>query len=95
MSKGPVFSNAAVWLMMLKEGGRWTAAEVGQRLAIDQTAAASALRAMHEFGTVQKWERSPANDRVRFGVTPACKIPRGVTISDVIECDLAGVGAEA
>jgi hypothetical protein len=79
----PAFKNSAVWLMMLAEGGRWTAAEVGARLEIDQTAAASALRAMHEFGTLQKWDRSPTNDRVRFGVTNECKIPRGVTVQDV------------
>lgn len=87
------FSNAAVWLMMLKEGGRWTATEVGDRLGIDQTAAASALRAMHEFGTVQKWERSEHNDRVRFGVTNACKVPRGVVLRDILDCDLQAVTA--
>jgi predicted transcriptional regulator len=77
------FSNAAVWLMMLREGGRWTAAEVGERLSLDQTAAAGSLRSMYEFGTVQKWERSETNDRVRYGVTVDCKIPRGVTVKDV------------
>lgn len=83
MKDNAAFKNSAVWLMMLKEGGRWTAAEVGARLGLDQTAAASALRAMHEFGTLQKWERSEANDRVRFGVTDDCKIPRGVVVRDV------------
>ena len=29
---GPEFSNAAVWLMMVKEGDRWTAAEIGERM---------------------------------------------------------------
>lgn len=84
MTNDVAFKNSAVWLMMLKEGGRWTAAEVGERLQIDQTAAASAMRAMHEFGTLHKWERSPTNDRVRFGVTTECRIPRGVTVQDVM-----------
>lgn len=85
------FSNAAVWLMLLKEGGRWTAVEVAARTRQDQTAAAASLRAMHEFGTVQKWDRSADNDRVRFGVTPACKVPRGISISDILACDLTQV----
>jgi hypothetical protein len=80
-----MFSNSAVWLMMLKEGGRWTAAEVGARVGMDQTAAACALRSMHEFGTIQKWGRSETNDRVRFGVTVECKVPRGITVRDVMD----------
>lgn len=82
------FSNAEVWLLMLKEGGRWSAAEIGQRVGMGQTEAGTNLRAMHEFGTVQKWERVNPGDRVRFGVTPGCKVPRGVTVQDILACNL-------
>lgn len=87
------FTNAAVWLMLLKEGGRWSAAEVGERVGMDQTAAATNLRFMEEFGTVKRWARGDKpTDRVRFGVTAECKVPRGVKLSDILACDLKAAG---
>lgn len=76
------FNNAAVWLMLAGEGGRWTAAEVAARLGMDQSSVASNLRAMTEFGTMQRWERNEADpaSRVRFGVTPDCTVPRGIKV---------------
>jgi predicted transcriptional regulator len=79
------FKNSAVWLMMLKQGGRWTAAEIGVHLGTDQSSAATALRAMVEFGTMARWDRSETNDRVRFGVTADCKVPRGVSVKEITE----------
>ena len=88
MSREVKFSNPVVWLMLLREGGRWTASEVGERINLDQTSAAASLRTMTEFGTLRRWDRSETNDRVRFGVTAECKVPRGVTLQDILACDL-------
>jgi predicted transcriptional regulator len=79
------FKNSAVWLAMLKQGGRWTAAEVGALIGTDQSAAGTALRSMSDFGTVHRWDRSDTNDRVRYGVTADCKVPRGVAVKDIAE----------
>lgn len=89
MNTKPTFTNAAVWLMMLREGGRWSAAEVGARIGMDQSQVANNLRAMEQFGTLKRWDRGDKpTDRVRFGVTPECTIPRGVTVADIVASNI-------
>jgi hypothetical protein len=89
------FKNADVWLMMLAEGGRWSAAQVGARIDMDQTSVASNLRAMASFGCMKRYERDPMDrhSRVRFGITPECVVPRGITLTQLLETDLMNTHA--
>lgn len=86
------FNNAEVWLMLAREGGRWTAGEVAERIELDQNNVANSLRTMTEAGTVQRWERTEGvrTSRVRFGVTAECSVPRGITMRQISDA-LAGV----
>lgn len=80
-----------IWLLMLKEGGRWSAAEIADKLNDHTLMVSQNVASMVEFGSVCRYEKTTAADRVRFGITPDCKIPRGVSISDILACDLQQV----
>lgn len=77
------------WLALLKEGGRLTVAEAEKLVGDgDRVNARVILFGMAESGSLHKY--APGDDKraARFGVTPDCKVPMGVTISDILACNL-------
>lgn len=86
MSTNDTSATAEVWLALLKEGGRCSAAEVNR--IVKSADAAWVLSELAKTGSARKYEKSPTSDRVRYGVTASCKIPRGVTIGDILACNL-------
>lgn len=68
------------WMHMLKDGGRWTAAEIKEQFGRDIHATLNRMAAQGyavQFGD--------GRNRVKYGVTPDCKVPIGVTINDLQE----------
>lgn len=77
-----------IWLLMLKEGGRWSSVEIADKLGDHTLMVSQNVASMVDFGSVRRYEKATPADRVRFGVTADCRIPRGVSISDILACDL-------
>lgn len=70
-----------VWLLLYAEGGLWTATEVGDKLG---RALGATLRDMAESGFVARTrDETPEGPRVRYGVTKACRVPRGVAVEEI------------
>lgn len=79
-------TSAKVWLAVLNEGGRVSAKEAAKLLPeTDVESVRGNLNAMVESGTLQKFEPALGRNGARFGVTPACKVPHGVIIGEVLE----------
>ena len=76
----------AVWLHLLKQGGRWSCAELAYALAnqshhnIEQ-----ALSRLSTDGFIRRYDKKVKGDRVTFGVTRECKVPRGVVLAQLID----------
>lgn len=84
--------SAKLWLALLKEGGRHSATEVATLIEESNSAGVHQLLAsLVATRSLRKFEKLPGG-RVQFGVTAACRVPRGVTIADVLACDLQGSG---
>jgi hypothetical protein len=71
----------AAWLLMLGEGGRWSAKEISTKLGQDLH---SHLYRMTEQGCVARYPSSD-DEPVQFGVTNDCKVPLGVTMKEIME----------
>lgn len=71
------FTVSEVWLMLLKEGGRWKAKEVAGRIGMHASDTARNLKHMSESGMVKRWEPQKPGDYVLFGVTIAIARSRG------------------
>jgi hypothetical protein len=81
--------TARAWLHMLREGGRWTAAELCEAVDTRDSDASVYLKAMVAANSCRRHDKTEAKgSRVQFSVGPECTIPRGVTIGDVIACEL-------
>lgn len=75
-------STSRVWLALLQAGGRLTATEVAA-LADDVApdGIRALLHALSRSGAARKYEDTSP---MRYGVTPACRVPMGVTIGDIL-----------
>jgi hypothetical protein len=75
-----------IWLLLLKEGGKWDAAEASAAIAgSDRKLIAQNLRFMSEGGYLKRYERDSTEDgRIRYGVTLSCRVPRGVTMGEIL-----------
>lgn len=83
--------TARIWLWMMKEGGRHTPIQVAHACELMDTAAAnSLLRSMTECGSVMRWQTEGVKG-FRYGVTPSCRIPLGLTVRDVMDAAMAEV----
>lgn len=77
-------TTAAMWCHMLKQGGRWTAAElmpVSQRTR-DNTD--NLLASMVRAGLVIGYRSGSRKNGRAYGVHPECKVPRGITLAQVL-----------
>lgn len=76
----------SIWLHLLREGGRWSTAEIALALKLNPKRVMTILLNMVRTNAVQRWEKTPSpKSRVRYGVTSTCAIPQGVTLADVVE----------
>lgn len=82
-----------VWLLLYQEGGRWTEAEVRQKLRLPAEIH-TALREMAERGFVERKRVCNIDNEcsVQYGVIRACKVPRGVTVDEM--WDVLQMGAK-
>ena len=67
------------WLLMLREGGHWSSKELNDRFGYDIH---TVLLGMVAKGYAAKYG---AGHDTRFGVTRSCKVPTGVTLSELSE----------
>lgn len=70
-----------IWMHLVKEGGRWSVAEIAEAIRMKPVAVNNALYRMFEQQMVDRRQRKDGYERVSFGVTVKCKIPLGVTLS--------------
>lgn len=81
----PTGDSKRIWLVMLKQGGRWSNADVAAALGRDNTWTANLVHSMCTTGTLHRFGYGRG---ARYGVTHECRIPVGVTISEVVACQL-------
>lgn len=77
------------WMLLYAEGGLWSAEEVKERAPTDRYMA-SCLAQLEAGGFVVRVGRRVAGQRVRFKVTGACRIPRGVTLDEIVAVGIGG-----
>lgn len=73
-----------IWLLLYSEGGYWTGSEVDVRLRIGKNVY-TALGEMVRSGFLSR-KKGPNIDGemvVQYGVTSACKLPRGVSVAEI------------
>jgi Mn-dependent DtxR family transcriptional regulator len=73
---------ARIWLLMLKEGGRWPARELADKLEIKPASAFMAVNAMAMRGYATRYRLKAARSQYEYGVDEACRVPQGVTVKD-------------
>lgn len=73
-----------VWLLLLMEGGWWTAAEIRQKLRLSGEIH-TALREMRErdFLVRRKVQNVDGETSVQYAFMRECKIPRGVAYGEI------------
>lgn len=75
-----------IWLLLLKEGGRWSAAEIAQKIEDFGDDMSGTLANLVSRGYLRRIAKDESNSRVQFVVTPVCKVPRDVTLRELMEC---------
>lgn len=78
-----------IWLLLLKEGGRWRTAEISEALSELPYVVTQALYPLERRESVKRYEKPGKGQFVAWGITPGCKVPQGVSLADLLECDLA------
>lgn len=72
-----------LWLVMLKEGGRWKPKDLAAKVRADGVAVSQSLLGMAETGYVRKFAAGPRF--FVYAVTGECSAPRSVSVNDVAE----------
>jgi predicted ArsR family transcriptional regulator len=78
---------AQLWLLMLKEGGRWKSPELAEALKVTPAQAMHALNAMATRGYASRQllpGSLPGRPRYQYGVDAACLVPQGVKVADLL-----------
>lgn len=83
-----------IWLLMAKEGGRWSTAELTEKTTYDRMGMAGCIASMVRGGILRQFD-APAGKRHRyeFGVTAACRVPQGVTLADLVGAEVVAEAA--
>lgn len=79
---------ARLWLLMLKEGGRWKSPELASALSVTPAQAMHALNAMATRGYASRQllpGSLPGRPRYQYGVDENCLVPQGVTVKHLME----------
>jgi DNA-binding HxlR family transcriptional regulator len=78
-------ATKAIWMHLLKEGGRWTCAELRDALkeipghTVDVT-----LSRMTTRGLLNRFEKQAGCTSSSYGITRNCKVPYGVHLADLM-----------
>ena len=74
------------WLEIAHGGGRWTTREVAEKLPREPSKTVeNVVFRMGERGFLKLYEKDDFNNRIRFGVTADCYVPRGIANWEVVE----------
>lgn len=74
-----------IWLLLLKEGGRWSAAEIAVHLESDPEYVSRFASVMKSRGFLRRHERGATRKKFEYSVDRSCRIPRAVTMGDLID----------
>lgn len=85
MTKDDQTQTKRLWLRMLEWGGRWSAAEIAKLIGVPAENADKLLRSLVDRGYLKTYPRSDRKNGVAFGIDASCKIPRGLTVRDVLK----------
>lgn len=89
----PTGDSARVWLWMMKEGGRHAPPEIVKGCGLlDPAAASTLLTGMVNSGAAVRYQTEGKRGS-RYGVTPGCKVPHGVTVRELMDAALAEAAA--
>lgn len=81
-----------IWILLAKEGGRWSPKEVSEELGIPFPAVNRALYGMaNDYGSLSRVKVGKGS---RFGVTGKCVLPVGVTVGDLVEVGVVKTESE-
>lgn len=80
-------ASKRIWLLLYKEGGWWTVAEVRRHFGLPSGSNRLhvTLGEMASGGFLESKDEPDyqLERRVRFGVTKRCKVPRGVKLEEI------------
>lgn len=80
-----------IWLYLLRAGEFQYRAQIREGLRDHYFARFDAtLRGMREVGSVSV--RETGGRSLRYGVTPTCQVPQGISVAEVMEAAAAGQG---
>lgn len=82
------------WLLLYVEGGRWEPAEISRRMRVAPIKVTWLLAEMVERGYLVRADTiTPENTPLaKYGVTKACRVPRGVVVHELQELVPVPVG---
>lgn len=70
----------SIWLLLAREGGRWTIKEIAEALpSLPSENLHGAMRDMNKSKQVARYR----GERISYGVTPACTVPRDTTLAEL------------
>lgn len=81
------YTATKAWLHMLREGGLWTVPELVTVCGLQRDTFRNHLARWTEAGCAVK-------RGTKFGVTPACKIPHGITLAELQDALAANAAGE-
>jgi ribosomal protein L13E len=81
-------STKAIWMHLLREGGRWSVREVAKALKSDAVLTSQNMMKMRANEYLVSFPRTRHKNGVAFGVTKECKVPRGFTVEELGKCGL-------
>lgn len=84
-----------IWMVLYSEGGRWTSAEIADRLRYSGTSIYTTLREMVDRKLVVRIDGDNVHGEnvIQYAVTKACKVPRDVGLDEIEELlQLGAVG---
>lgn len=80
---------ARVWLLLLREGGRWDVNGLADELGMRLPPLQSALNAMATRGYAKRIPASNGRRRFVYSLEGPCRVPQGVTVDDLTQAGLA------
>lgn len=75
----------AIWLLILKEGGRWGVGELADALDVNSSQICNMVAAMSSSGHIKMYPRGDGRKFNEYSVDPSCRIPTQVTMKDIME----------
>ena len=75
---------ATIWLLIYKQGGWWSAAEVESALAVPPGTIINELTRCVDSGFLKKREVPEDRRKRQYAVMPDCRVPRGITVGEVV-----------